>query len=114
MTEKPREMSAEELDWAAAHMSELQRGVIARRFRYGMLWVGLGIGLFTHVVGFLMKSSVTGAVLAVLADLLYTLGWALWTGVVIVSLVEVIPAAKGRQIDRAREAYEAALRRREQ
>jgi hypothetical protein len=40
----------------------------------------------------------------------YTLGWALWSGVVVVALVEIIPAAKDRQISRALDVYEAALR----
>jgi hypothetical protein len=44
------------------------------------------------------------------ADLLYALGWALWTGVVVALFVEVIPKVKQRQIKRALDAYEAALR----
>jgi hypothetical protein len=38
------------------------------------------------------------------------LGWALWTGVIVALFVEVIPRAKQRQIRRALDAYEAALR----
>ena len=44
------------------------------------------------------------------ADLLYTFGWALWTGVVVVVFLQVIPEAKRRQFKRALDAYEAALR----
>ncbi len=44
------------------------------------------------------------------ADLLYALGWALWTGVVVVVFVQIIPEVKRRQMKRALDAYEAALR----
>ena len=84
------------------------------RFRRQTLWSGLAIGLVVHVVGFLLKSSTTGEPIGVLADLLYTLGWALWTGVVVVMLVEIIPAAKERQISQALDTYEAVLRSRAQ
>jgi hypothetical protein len=43
-------------------------------------------------------------------DLLYTLGWALWTGVVVVVFLQVLPEAKRRQYKQALDAYEAALR----
>jgi hypothetical protein len=49
---------------------------------------------------------------AQLEDVECALGWALWTGVVVVAVVEIIPAAKERQISRALDAYEAALRKR--
>jgi hypothetical protein len=100
----------EELAWVRAHMSDLRRSVAERRIRKHVLWIGLVIGLVAHVSGFLLKASVTGEPVGVLADLLYALGWALWTGVVIVALVEIIPAAKERQISRALDVYEAALR----
>jgi hypothetical protein len=44
------------------------------------------------------------------ADLLYALGWALWTGAVVVVFVQIIPEAKRRQIERWLDAYEATLR----
>ena len=103
-------ISDEELAWVSAHLSDLRQSVTERRFRNHMLWIGLVIGLVAHVTGFLLKASVTGEPVGVLADLLYALGWALWTGVVIVALVEIIPAAKERQISRALDVYEAALR----
>jgi hypothetical protein len=43
-------------------------------------------------------------------DLLYTLGWALWTGVVVVLFLEVFPKVKRRQYKELLDAYEAALR----
>jgi hypothetical protein len=43
------------------------------------------------------------------ADLLYALGWALWTGVIVVIFVQIWPEAKRRQYKQALDAYEAAL-----
>ena len=45
-----------------------------------------------------------------MADLLYALGWALWTSVIVVFFVQIWPEAKRRQLKRALDAYEAALR----
>ena len=44
------------------------------------------------------------------ADLFYALGYALWTGVVVVVFVQIIPEAKRRQFKQALDAYEAAQR----
>jgi hypothetical protein len=41
-------------------------------------------------------------------DLVYALGYALWTGVVVVLFVQVVPEAKRRQIFQALDAYDAA------
>jgi hypothetical protein len=48
--------------------------------------------------------------LVLAADLVYALGYALWTGVVVVLFVQVIPEAKRRQFKQALDAYEAAQR----
>ena len=48
--------------------------------------------------------------LLLVADLLYALGWSLWTGVVVVFFVQIWPEAKRRQLKRWLDAYEAALR----
>jgi hypothetical protein len=42
-------------------------------------------------------------------DLIYTFGWALWTGAVVVVFVQIWPEAKRRQYKRALDAYEAAV-----
>ena len=105
-----RASSDDELAWLAGHVSELRQSVSEHRIRDQVLWIGLTIGLVVHVVGYLLKSNATGEPFAVLADLLYTLGWGLWTGVVVVAMVELIPAAKEKQISRALDAYESALR----
>jgi hypothetical protein len=43
------------------------------------------------------------------ADLLYALGWALWTSVVVVVFVQIWPEAKRRQCKQALDAYEATV-----
>jgi hypothetical protein len=53
---------------------------------------------------------VTTEPLGLVADLLYALGYALWTGVVVVVFVQIIPEAKRRQFKQALDAYEAAQR----
>ncbi len=45
-----------------------------------------------------------------MADLLYALGYALWTGVVVAVFVQVVPEVKRRQIKRVLDAYEATPR----
>jgi hypothetical protein len=65
-----------------------------------------------YVGGYALRSSVTTEPLRFVGegDLLYTLGWALWTGVVVVVFLQVLPEAKRRQYKQALHAYEAALR----
>lgn len=41
--------------------------------------------------------------------MLYSLGMALWTGIVVVLFVQVWPAVKKRQFEQALEAYEATV-----
>jgi hypothetical protein len=57
-----------------------------------------------------LRSSSPGEPLALVADLLYALGYALWTGCVVVLFVQVIPEVKRRQYEQAVDAYEAKLR----
>lgn len=45
-----------------------------------------------------------------MTDLLYALGLALWTGVVVVVFAQVIPEVKRRQITAFLDAYDAAQR----
>jgi hypothetical protein len=98
------------LAWATEHLPELRRSVSEQRMLRWTLLTGFLIGLIAHVSGFLLKTSVTTEPLALLADLLYTLGWALWTGVVVTVFFQIVPEAKTRQIKRAGDALEAALR----
>jgi hypothetical protein len=107
--QRPR-FTDEELTWIAGHRSELRRNVSERRYRSWILWLGLAIGLVVHIIGFQLKASTDGAAVAILAELLYALGFALWTGVVVVTLIDIIPAAKERQVSRWLDAAEEELR----
>jgi hypothetical protein len=117
----PRPFTDEELDrlglddprvlaWMGKHLPELRRSAYGQRLLYQSLGIGLVVGLAAHVGGYLLKSSVTTEPLGLVADLLYALGFATWTGVVVVVFVQVIPEAKRRQFKRALDAYEATLR----
>jgi hypothetical protein len=96
--------------WMQKHLPELRRSAYGQRLLYQSLGFGFVVGLAAQVGGYLLKSSVTTEPFALLADLLYALGWAMWTGVVVVVFVEVIPEVKRRQIKRTLEAYEATQR----
>jgi hypothetical protein len=87
----PHPFNEQELAWAREHMTQLRQSVSGQRIVLWSLGIGFVLGLAAYVGG-------------------YALGWALWTGVVVALFVEVIPRAKQRQIKRALDAYEAALR----
>jgi hypothetical protein len=91
-------------------LPELRRYVSEQQIPLWSLGIGLVVGLAAHVGGYLLRSSATTEPLGLVADLLYALGWALWTGVVVVLVVQIFPQAKRRQIKRALDAHEAALR----
>jgi hypothetical protein len=99
-----------ELDWIGVHLPELRRNVSGQHFLYWSLGIAFVVGLATHVGGYILKLSATTGPLGLLADLLYALGWALWTGVVVVMFVQVVPEVKRRQIKEAIDEYEAHKR----
>ena len=96
--------------WFAEHLPELRRNVSGQRLLYWSLALGFIIGLAAHIAGYLLKSNTTTEPLGLLADLLYALGYALWTGAVVVVFTQLYPEAKRRQIKRAIEHYETARR----
>ena len=98
------------LAWAREHLPELRRSVSGQRTLRRALWIGFVVGLVAHVTGYLLKVSVTTKLPGLMADLLYTLGWALWTGVVVVVFFQLVPELKARQIKRSADALEAVLR----
>jgi hypothetical protein len=98
------------LAWMGEHLPQVRRSVYQQRLLYWSLGIGLVIGLAAHVAGYLLKSSVTTEPFGLVADLLYALGYALWTGVVVVVFVQVVPEAKRWQYKQALDAYEAAQR----
>jgi hypothetical protein len=92
------------------HLPELRRSAYGQRLLYQSLGIAFVVGLAAQIGGYLLKSSVTTELSGLLADLLYALGWALWTSVVVVVFVEIIPEIKRRQIKRWLDPYEATLR----
>ena len=118
---QPTRLSDDELDplllsdpdvqiWFEKHLTELRQDAYGPRILYFILAGAFVVGLAAYVAGYLLKSTATTEPLGLLADMLYTFGFALWTGAVVVVLVEIIPEAKRRQIRRALEAYEAIRR----
>jgi hypothetical protein len=106
----PPPFTDEELAWMGKHLPEVRRSVYGQRLLYQSLGFGFVVGLAAHVGGYLLRSSVTTELLGLVADLLYALGYALWTGVVVVIFVQVIPEVKRRQIKQWLDAYEARQR----
>lgn len=92
--------------WMREHERELQRSAYGDRLLYQSLGFCLGLGLVAYVGGYLLRTSVDSEPLLFLGDLLYTLGYALWTGAVVVSLLEVVPKVKRRQVREMLRAYE--------
>jgi hypothetical protein len=83
---------------------------IGQRLLYQSLGICFVVGLAAQVGGYLLRSSATTEPLGLVADLLYSLGFALWTGVVVAVFVQIIPEARRRALKQALEAYEAAQR----
>jgi uncharacterized membrane protein (Fun14 family) len=102
--------SGEELAWMQEHLTHLRQSVSGQRIVLQSLGIGFVLGLAAYLGGYALKASATTELLMLVGDLLYALGWALWTGVIVALFVEIIPRAKQRQIKRALDAYEMALR----
>ena len=98
------------LTWMEEHVTELRQSVSGQRLLYSSLVISFVVGLAAHVGGYTLLLSAPREPLGLLADLLHALGWSLWTGVVVVMFVQVIPEAKRRQIRLALDAYEALQR----
>ena len=100
----------EVLAWVGENLPYVRRTAVGQRPVYWILGMGLAVSLAAYVGGYLIKTSTTTEPLGPVGDLLYTFGWALWTGVVVVVFLQIIPEAKRRQFKWALDAYEAALR----
>jgi hypothetical protein len=96
--------------WFEKHLADLRQDAYGPRILYSILAAAFVLGLAAYVAGYLLKSTATREPLGLLADMLYTFGFALWTAAVVVVLVEILPEAKRRQIRRALEQYEAIRR----
>jgi hypothetical protein len=116
----PRTSPDEELDpllgdpdvlaWMGEHLTELRRSAYGQRLLYQSLAVAFVLGLAAHVGGYLLRPSPPTEPFGLVADLLYALGFALWTGVVVALFVQVIPEVKRRQFKQMLDAYEAVRR----
>ena len=95
------------LKWVGENLTEV-RQIVSGEYvlQLKFLWVAVVIGLLAHIGGYALRKSVTTEPLGLLADLLYALGYALWTGVVLVVFLQILPEAKRRQYKKALEAYE--------
>jgi len=98
------------LAWMEEHLPEFRQQASGQRPLYWILGIGFVVGLAAHVSGFLLRSSVTTEPLELVADLLYSLGFALWTGIVVGLFIQIWPEAKRRQLEQWLDAYEAARR----
>jgi len=97
------------LAWVGEHLTLVRRTAAGQRPVYWILGIALVAGLAAHASGFLLKTSATTEPLSLVADLIYTLGWALWTGAVVAMFVQIWPETKKRQYKQALDAYEAAV-----
>jgi hypothetical protein len=97
------------LAWVGENLTQVRRSVYEQRLLHWSLGIGVVVGLAAHAGGYLLKSSVTTEPLGLVADLFYALGYALWTGVVVVLFVQIFPEAKRRQFKQVLDAYEATL-----
>jgi hypothetical protein len=102
------------LAWMGEHLTLMRRSAFGHRVLAWIFAIAFVVGLAAHVGGFLLKTEVRTEPWLLLADLLYALGWALWTGVVVVAFLELWPEAKRRQYKQALDAYEAVVARRAQ
>jgi membrane protein implicated in regulation of membrane protease activity len=98
------------LAWVRENLTEVRETVSGQRVPYWILGIGFVVGLAAHVGGFLLKTSESAELVSLVADLLYALGLALWTGIVVAIFVQLWPAAKRRHYQQALEAYESARR----
>ena len=95
------------MDWVGDHLPQVRRSAYGQRSLYWTLAVGFVVGLAAYAGGYALKSSVTTEPLGFVGDLLYTLGWALWTGVVVVLFLQVLPEIKRRGYMQLLDTYEA-------
>ena len=96
------------MKWVGDNLTDVRGIASGKRVQQWILWLSLVIGLLAYVAGYALRASFTSEPLAFFGDLLYALGYALWTGVVVVVFLQIIPEVKRRQYEQALDAYERA------
>jgi hypothetical protein len=96
--------------WFAEHVTELRRTASGQSILAWSLATALVAGLVAHIAGYWLRAMALAEPIGLLVDLIYALGYALWTGAVVVAFLQLYPEAKRRQIKRAIDAYDAAVR----
>ena len=76
----PHRYSDEELAWMGEHLTQMRQSVSGQRLVLQSLGIGFVLGLAAYVGGYVLKASATTEPFQLVADLLYALGLALWTG----------------------------------
>ncbi len=105
--------SEAELNYVAPRLDELRRAVEGRSILYTWLLLAFLLGLIAHLAGYFIGVGTSNNVVALLAELLRSLGTALWTGCVLILFVQVWPDVQQRRARRLIALYEKALRERE-
>ena len=105
-----RRFTEQELDAIGDYLPELRRSLSDQSIVRTYLGIGFVVGLVAQIVGYLLRQSTGGEPFGLVVDLLYALGWALWTGVVVTFFVQVLPEAKRREVVAGLMAYEARQR----
>lgn len=95
--------------WYADHLPDLRRSASGQYFQYWGIGIAFILGLGAHIGGYLLKLVATPGPLGLLADLLYALGWSVWTGGVSAILIQVVPEIKRRQIQKVLDSFEGAM-----
>ena len=106
-TGEPYRFTDEELAFVQTHITELRSNASGPHYVYWGLAISFVIGLGAHIGGYLLGQGTPPEPIGLLANLLYALGWSLWTGVILVLFVEVVPEAKRRGLRQYLDDYAA-------
>ena len=87
------------LAWVSENLALVHQSASGQGLLYRSLEIGFVVGLAAHIGGYLLRTSAPKEPFGLLADLLYALGWSLWTGAIVVMFVQVIPEAKATSIE---------------
>lgn len=95
------------MEWVGDHLPEVRSSAYGQRSLYWTLGIAFVVGLAAYAGGYALRASTSTEPLRFVGDLFYTFGYALWTGVVVVLLLQVVPEVKRRGYKQMLDAYEA-------